>query len=206
MKEAKIVSSFARGTDSALNTKAQFIITSMTGNANFTTPVPTLAALGTARTAFELALNASLTKDQNKISIKNDKREQLIALLKQLVNYVELISVGDKSKLLSSGFDLAKDGSDAAPLGLFKNFTIANGNNSGQMISKAERVENAVSFLHCFTPDPISPNSIWTEQASTTVNYTHTDLVPGLKYWFKMKAIGSKNQKNESEMIAKIVQ
>ena len=206
MKEPKIVVSFARTSDSNLSTKSQFIISSMTGNTNFTTPTPTLAVLTAARTAFDTALAAAQTRDVNKIAVKNDKRELLIVLLRQLANYVELISNGNRTIMLSSGFELAKDGNDSVSLGNINNFTVTEGNNIGQVVSKCEGVENCISYLHCYTLDPVSNASIWTELATSTSSYTFEGLESGKKYWFKLKAVGRKNQLNVSNALSRIVQ
>jgi hypothetical protein len=130
----------------------------------------------------------------------------LIALLKQLANYVELISNGNRTIMLSSGFDLSKEGNEGQILGNINNFTVTDGNNPGQIISKCEGVDNIVSYLHCYTQDPVSNASIWKEEASSTSAFTFAGLESGKKYWFKLKAVGRKNQSNVSNPISRIVQ
>lgn len=206
MKEPKIVASFAKASDSNLSSIVQFIISSMTGNPNFTMPVPTLASLTAAKTAYDLAFSAAQTKDINKIAVKNDKKELLILHLRQLANYVELISNGNRTIMLSSGFELTKEGTDSVLLGDIHNFVISDGRNPGQIVSKCDGVENVASYLHSCTLDPITQNSVWMEEASTSSSFTYKDLDSGKRYWFKIKAVGRKNQLNVSNTLSRVVQ
>jgi hypothetical protein len=206
MKESKIVTAFVRASDANLNTKAQFILTSMTGNTNFTTPTPTLAAITTARTNFDTALTVAQTRDLNKIAAKNDKRQILVGLLKQLVNYVELIANGNRTVLLSSGFDLAKDGSEMPILGDIINFTLKDGMAQGSVVSECNGVANVVSYIHGYTADPYSAASVWTEEFSTSASFTHINLQSGQKYWFRIKAMGRNGQFAISNAVPRLVQ
>lgn len=204
MREAKIVTGFTRLSDANFNTKAQFILGSMTGNPNFPSPLPDLALLAVARHEYETALLESLTRDINKVAIKNAKRAALNSILKQLALYVELVANGDKPILTSSGYDLAKEGTDTLILGTVKNFTLANGINVGQIVSKLDGVANAASYLHSCTPDPLHNDSVWVDKPSTLVAYTHDNLISGTKYWFKVSVIGRNKQETTSTILSRV--
>ena len=85
------------------------IVTMMTGNPNFATPNPTLAAITTQKnttstsiTAYDTAKAtteaALVTRDVNVTALKN--------LLTQLVGYVENVSAGDAAKIESAGMSV----------------------------------------------------------------------------------------------------
>src|SRR6185312_6918556 len=96
---AIIVMPFSRLSDSKLLTKALDILASMTGNAFFPTPTPTLAVVGEAITAFQEALIGAATRDRSKVIIKNRARVNLIAILKALGNYVTFTANGDSAMI-----------------------------------------------------------------------------------------------------------
>src|SRR5436190_15734008 len=88
---------------------ARQIVTQMTGNANFTTPAPTLASISTAATALESAYNAAqaaYATAKALTSTQDDKEAALDLILSQEANYVENTSGGDKAKIESSGFSV----------------------------------------------------------------------------------------------------
>src|SRR5258707_4387630 len=94
--------------DAQLDQDTETIIASMTGNANFPTPSPTLTVITTALSAFTIALADAADGGVEKTAIKNAKRAELVSLLRQLSSYVFATSNEDMTKLLSSGFPAQK--------------------------------------------------------------------------------------------------
>ena len=83
------------------------IKTALTGNADFTTPTPTLTAFGTLITSSQNALTAMDNAVSAAKQATVDKDNALVALLAgvdQLATYVQLTSAGDEAKILSAGF------------------------------------------------------------------------------------------------------
>jgi hypothetical protein len=70
----------------ALIAYAQAIITAMTNNARFPSPVPTLAVLAAAVTALQSAQSAALARTKGAVTARNDTKAALVALLQQLRN------------------------------------------------------------------------------------------------------------------------
>src|SRR5438874_8135206 len=99
--------------DAQLDQDTETIIASMTGNANFPTPSPTLTVITTALSAFTVALADAADGGVEKTAIKNAKRAELVSLLRQLSSYVFATADGDMTKLLSSGFPVAENESVA---------------------------------------------------------------------------------------------
>jgi hypothetical protein len=79
----------------ALITYTQNIVMRMTGNANFTTPVPALTAVTTACNELQTAETAALARTKGAVAIRNEKRTALVALLQQLRAYVQSIADGN---------------------------------------------------------------------------------------------------------------
>jgi hypothetical protein len=61
----------------------------MTGNASFPTPTPTLAAVTQGIVDLQAAEVSALTRTKGAVSVRNEKRAALIALLKQLGRYIQ---------------------------------------------------------------------------------------------------------------------
>jgi hypothetical protein len=108
MNKPKIIKGFDRYRDTELDVKAKFIVDSMTDNPNFTTPVPALADVTAATTAYIAALSNAESGGKSQLAIKNQARLQLEELLNKLALYVEAYGKSDEVILLSSGFNLAK--------------------------------------------------------------------------------------------------
>ncbi len=68
------------------------IVNRMTGNASFPTPVPTLAAVTAAIDALEAAETATLARTKGAATLRDEKRAELVTLLKQLRGYIQTIA------------------------------------------------------------------------------------------------------------------
>jgi hypothetical protein len=203
---SKIKFDFPRLSDANLEISAQAIVLAMTGNANFTTPSPTLTVVNAAITPYSLALSAAQTRDKNKIAEKNDARVALQDVLILLGNYVTLTAEGDRTILLSSGFPLVKERVPAPDITKPENIEVANGINSGEANVSVTAVPYAKSYVHQFTSDPLTAASNWSSTPTTRCKHTYNDLAPGQKLWFRVAAVGCKGQLAYSDPLSKIVQ
>jgi hypothetical protein len=206
MKIAKIKTSFATYTDAQVVLQAQNIVAGLTGNASFPTPEPTLETVSTAITAFTDALEAAREGSRTLITIKNTRRAELEALLRTLGAYVTLAANGDKAKLQSSLFPLAKDGEPTPPIAAPQNLEVTSGANSGEMLVRVKAVRGAKSYTHQYCPDPLTADSVWVSAMSSNREFTFTSLEPGKKYWFRVAAVGTRDQVMFSSSLASIVQ
>jgi hypothetical protein len=205
MKSPRITTPFGVMADSLFETKSQSIYTSMLDNPNFLTPMPDLPAILEASNNYSLALTAAQTRDRDAVAVKNDARGILTGLLVQLSNYVMTAANGDRTKLISSGFDL---GSEGGVTNLEKPATIelADGKNAGQLVVKVQAVKGAKSYGAQYTPDPLTPDSVWTQVITTTCKYTFTGLISGKKYWCRMAAVGPYGQIVYSDAVCRVAQ
>lgn len=112
----KILSNFQGYTDSGIATFTQHILSCMTGNENFPTPVPALADIQAAEDDFNAALAEMGSGGKEITALKNQKRAALEKLLFPLAMYVQINSNDDEATALRPGFDLAKDHATIGPL------------------------------------------------------------------------------------------
>jgi hypothetical protein len=176
---------------------ARQIVIDMTGNANFPTPAPTLASIGTAATALETAYNAAQTARQvakSKTAAIETPDASLNLLLAQLANYVENTSGGDPAKIDSSGFTTRDVPS--GPIGALTppaSFEVTPSDSSGAVNLNWAKVRGAKSYIVERATD--AGTLVWGSPATTTKSKIEVaGLNSGTKYWFRVAGIGSVGQ------------
>ncbi len=205
MKKPKI-STNLKFPDAEFEIMAQAILASMTANPYFPAPTPSTIILAAGTTAYTDALLAAQSRDKNSVANKIQRKAELLNLLQQLAASVTATANGDRAILVSSGFPLQKETGDATPLQKPENLQVINGINPGEQISSVDGQKVAKSYIHQYTPDPLLPDSVWVQTFTTASKYTFKDLVPAQKYWFKVTAIGTKEQIAISDTLSRIVQ
>ena len=96
-------------TDAQLMQIAEQIHTKMMSETTlFAMPVPALPVLEGALVVFRDAAVEAVYRDKRAIIIRNEKRESLLYILKELSKYVDTVANGDSSIVLASGFSLPK--------------------------------------------------------------------------------------------------
>lgn len=185
---------------------ARQVVLDMTGNANFTTPAPTLASTTTAATALETAFNNAETARQvakSKTAIMEAANLALNVLLMQLGNYVENTSGGDTAKIESSGYSVRNVpstpiGDLPAPSGV----SVVPSESSGTVDMKWITVRGARSYIVERALD--AATLVWTPALSTTKAKGEVNtMTSGQKYWFRVAAVGAAGQGAWSAEISK---
>ena len=206
MKKSRTIISFTRLSDGDLEAKALSIVDKMTDNPAFPNPVPTLADVSAALTEYSSAFSMAQNKDKVQIANKNIKREALLDLLRSLAAYVNFTANGNKSIIVSAGFDANKGITSASPMPDPKNFKVVSGRNSGQAVTSVNGVRAVKSYVHQYTPDPLTDTSMWqSKYVSSRVNVFDA-LEPGKKFWFRVAAIGTGDQVAYTDAISMIIQ
>lgn len=193
MRRAKISISFSSYTDANLQTKAELIIASMTPNAAFANPVPTITELQAALDQYSADLVAAASLGRTNVANKNASRQQLEMLMTRLGMYVMFVANGDEAILTSSGFSLTKT-PEARFITNPGNVTLSNGITTGQMVDFVKAVAGANGYLHEICAELPTSVTIWTSYTSTRSQYTFTGLEPGKKYWVRVAATGRNEQ------------
>ena len=177
-------------------TQANEIKTSMTGNANFPTPVPTLAAYGTLITT-ATTKHAEWTDTQLLAKQKTVERQAafdaLDAASTQLAGYVEAASGGDAAKIESAGMSVRADSTaPVGPMPQVLDLVLSAGDFDGTLDAMWHPVRGAKSYEVQVSPDP--PGT-WTQKmASGKSSATIEGLTSGAKIWVRVRAVGADNK------------
>lgn len=190
--------------DGILESKTHSIISSMTGNAHFPTPTPSLAEIETAADNFSSALVKAGTGNRADVADKNAKREVLVDQLRRFCKSINVIANGDAAMLLTSGFDLSKD---PQPTVISKPeiLRVENGVASGQLLVSVKAVKGAYSYLHEYTTDATLAPDSWVTAMSTSAKAVFNNLQPGTMYYCRVAAVGSNNQVLYSDAASRMV-
>lgn len=190
---AKVKLNLDRLTDPELVALANAHSAAMTGNANFTTPLPTATALTTATTNVSnalAALAAARTAVATAMTNKETTRDALEALLTQRGSYVELTSAGDEAKIESAGFSVRGTPAPVGPLPAPGNLVSTTGDTEGEIDLAWNPVRGAGSYeVVCMINTP--PGAWQPVQTVTASRLAATGLTPGTVYAFRVRAVGA---------------
>jgi hypothetical protein len=188
--------------------KAQQIVEALTGNTNFPTPSPALAAITTGINE----LNASFAEAQTarqvakeKTSIQNDKEASLDQLISRLAAYVESVAGSNEALILSAGMDMrAAPVSSTTPPEQPHALTPTAGDRDGEVDLGWDTVAGAKSYVIDKSADPVSATSWSHAGVSTKSNFTVNGLTSGTRYWFRVAAVNNNGQSGWSDPAMKI--
>ncbi|MFD0940821.1 fibronectin type III domain-containing protein [Pedobacter boryungensis] len=201
MSKPKIVTTFTRYRDSELSAKANFIIKSMTSNANFASPVPSLGEITAADNDYTAALSDAETGGKSAIAVKNQAREKLEALLIKLSHYVTIYGNEDEVVLLSSGFSLAKGINAVGILPKPTGFSVK-ATEKGMATIKLDKINGA--GVYQFEYRTVG-TEVWTTFLSTKSMVLLQPLTSGLEYEFRVTAAGSAEERIYSDVLKSFI-
>jgi hypothetical protein len=199
-----ILRSFNQGRDGDLVTIAHRVAMSLKNNAEFPNPPKPIAVLEQALHDYQVALSNAAGRDKAMVSIKNDKRAELRALLTELADYVISVCNGNKTMLLQSGFDLVRQKGEVL-LQAITNLEVEIGP-PGQAITRTKSIVGARTYVHEYTKDPLMGENSWVSKITTERQFTFTDLISGVRHWFRVKAIGFGGQTVQSPVVSRYIQ
>lgn len=192
MAQLRVLLGFASAADHSLEETTSSVIRKLYGNTAYPTPPVTLADLQAAQTAFTAAIATAAQGGPTDTADKNNKREALIGLLRQLAGYVQTKCNNDLATLLSSGFDAVSTNRASTPLLAPTIKDIINGN-SGQLVIRVGPIANAKCYEVRYaligaggTPGPLQNGGLFTNSRSMAVG----GLTPGGNYQFQVRAVG----------------
>lgn len=192
MPQLRVLLGFASASDHSLEETAQSVLDNLYGNPLYPDPPVTEAALQAALSAFSAAIAAASTGGPQETADKNNKRDVLVGLLRQLAAHVQSKHNNNLADLLSSGFEAVSTNNASSPLEKPSIKDIINGN-SGQLIVRVNRLKNARAYEVRYallspegTPGPFVDGLLFTSSRAMPVN----GLIPGGNYQFQVRAIG----------------
>jgi len=185
-----ILKTFTRGRDGDLVTITHNVITGIKDNPFFSNPPAALADAEKSLPEYQDALSDAAGRDRTMVSIKNDKRAKLRALLSELAAYVTEICKGDKSMLLSSGFAVTGARGEKT-LSQVKKIEV-DISQPRQATTSVEKITGARTYMHQYTTAQPTDETVWVSEGTASRQYTFTALKSGVQYWFRVVVIGLK--------------
>ena len=190
---AKVAVTFiVTSTDTQFVTLSGKIEAALTGNANFTSPLPTIATLTAARNTYVTAVNA-LDRGATSIAARDQSRKALGQVLRDLALYVQHTSQGDLVKLISSGYPVQRPRGAVtldvpAPPARVK---LSRGATSGQVRVRCSAVSGALLY-QCRYATAQTP-AVWTlSDTSSSGGMLLVGLVPITEYLVQGRAYGKR--------------
>ena len=198
--QAKLMINFDQMNEPNFLAKSGTIVSSVTANVNYAEPwatqVPSLTVFTAAQADYEKAYHDALTKDINKVSIRESRRLSLTDMLKQLAVYFELVAQGSVTKLETTGYDLRHDSTHTSginPLPAPADFKIARGALPGTVDISVTRLDGAGSYDVQMTElDPLVEANwkhVLSSKTATHIQLTH--LIATKTYWVRVRGIGT---------------
>jgi hypothetical protein len=176
--------------------QANTIKTALTGNANFTTPNPTLAALGTLITTAQTKVAAYDSACAAADTALADRDAALVALcagLTQEAAYVENVSGGDRVKIESAGMSVRADGAPVGGPTQVLTLVLTEGDREGAIDAAWDAVRGAKSYEVQTSADPVSGTSWSFKMTAGKSSATLNSLTSGSRLWVRVRAIGAEN-------------
>lgn len=167
--------------------KGRFIVTSMTGNANFTTPSPALTVITANVNALETASIISEGGGVDDTAAMHAKELTFDLSLKSLAAYVEGIAnanpLNAEAIILSAGMEVKVPTVHTA-----KEFNVAATENPGEIKMSTKAVPRSTCiFQMCM--DTSSESNWQTIAQSTRAKFVKSGLTSGTRYYFRVGVI-----------------
>ena len=189
-----------------LPTTGQRVIEKMENNPNFSDPPPALAELKKILPEFSTDLVNARGRDKEMVSIKNDRKAKVLALLQEIADYVTVKSKGDRTMILNSGFEVTGDngGSSKEPPSI-EILEVELGP-PGEATTRIKNVTGAKAYVHQYTKEPPGLNTEWIGVGNSEGIHTFEGLSSDKRYWFRVVAIGYNKQRGYSPVVSKVIQ
>ena len=205
-QDSKVKLDLSKRSDLSALALAQEHITKMTGNPNFTTPVPSAPDFLAAYTAFNDALaacEAAKTAQKEATFLKDQQRANLDYFLTQRGNYVQNASDGDGTVILSSGFDVRSPrtpvGLLSAPTGLY----ITLNGTPGVLLLEWDSVAHSRSYVIQCSPANTMTREWAPFKTSSVAKLRIEGMSLGQMYAFRIAAVGGST--GQSDWSAEVV-
>ncbi len=203
MKKVVVVLKLAKMPIPQKVAKARFIVTSMTGNASFTTPSPTLAVITTNINTLEAAYITASGGGVDDTASMHSKEFLLELSLKSLAAYVEGIAnanpITAEAVVLSSGMELKSPSVHQS-----KEFNVKPTGDPGEVKLSTKYVDRS-SYIWQMTTDPAAESGWATIGQATQASLIKTGLTSGSRYYFRVATVGKEGLEPWSNTVNTIV-
>jgi hypothetical protein len=141
--------------------------------------------------------------DESRFKLKA-LRTKTIGLLVLVAEYVAGKAAGDPVIIASSGFELNR-ARGTRSMKTIEKLQVAI-DKPGEAVTEVKRVAGTKAYIHQYTTDPVTVDSVWVNKITTSPSYTFTGLTSREKYWFQVIAIGINDQQTASPPVSRVIQ
>jgi hypothetical protein len=181
------------------------VLDNMENNPYFPTLPPEYGELKTAYPEYIDSLSDASTRDKVKVSIKNDCKANVLRILTVLAEYVTLTAKGDRTKLLTSGFNITGTTVRVTHELAIEKLVVDLGE-IGEATTRITKATAAIAFVHEYVTEAPGPNTVWTSEGTSQTYYTFKGLSSDKRYWFRVVAIGKNGQRVYSAVVSRVIQ
>ena len=200
----QIISTYKILRDSDTITQCYRVVEKMEGNPNFPDPPPALADTKKVLPELQSAVSSSKGRDVETIARKNQLKAQVIALLTVLAEYVTTTCKGNRVMLLSSGFPISGATNTQVDQVIGALDVVLGA--PGEATTTVKRVRAARAYLHQYTKEPPTAETVWHSEGSKYPYYTFSGLTSVTKYWFRIVAISATGERLTSPVVVRVIQ
>jgi hypothetical protein len=201
---SQISSKYKKSEDATVLTGGN-LITQLENNPDYPNLPTAHAELKQKLPAFQTARENALGRDKKMVSIKNDLKAEVLALMQILFDYVAAISKGDATLILKSGFDVINNSSNSKQPPSVGIITVELGE-TGEATTRVRNVTGVKAYLHQYATEAPGPNTIWIGEGSSEGNFTFKGLSSEKKHWFRVVVIGFNKQRAYSQVVSRVIQ
>jgi hypothetical protein len=188
-----------------LTTTIQRVLNNMDNNPTYPDPPSALAELKKMHPELQDALANAKGRDITMVSIKNDKKATVLNLLQEVANYVTAKSKGDRTLILTSGFEVSSETTNRNLPPVIEKLEVELGP-SGEATIRTKEVAGVKAYIHQYTTELPGLNTVWTQEGSSQGTHTFQGLSSDKRYWFRVVAIGFNKQKAFSPVVSRVIQ
>jgi hypothetical protein len=182
----------------------QRVIEKMENNPVFPNPPAALADLKKLLPELQAAFVKAKSRDKEMVSIKNDKKAIALTLLEELADYVIATCKGDRTSILSSGFDVT-DEQSIRPVTAIETLEVELGA-PGEANLRVKKATGALAYVYQYATESPGADTVWIREESTIRDHTFKGLSSDKRYWFRVLAIGRRGQKAYSPIVSRSIQ
>jgi hypothetical protein len=185
--QLRVSLAFARLPDKELDNFTTGVKDGITGNGAYPTPPVTMVNLDAARSDLEQKIAKAAIGGPPDTAAKNNARQALLGMLRQLASYVQVNCNNDMATLLSSGFQAMSTNRAQSPLDKPTSLDVQNGT-TGQLIGSVTPVKNTSLYEGRIK----GPTGDWLPSVFTgdSQHIIFDGLTPGTTYTVQVRALG----------------
>ena len=177
--------------------KARALVAHMEGNTYFPNPSPALPEIVAAADGLEQAYEDALNRGKIQIARMRQRDSVLGSLIVTLAAYVQSVSLGEGTIILSSGFDLQADRTQHVKAATPLNINGRTGAHEGEISLIWDRVHGAKAYNIQMSRDGVAD---WNYCGSSTKRQLVVGgLESGAKCFFRVAAVGAQGQSGWSD-------